>query len=246
MENKIEEFVKKNEDDYGFVDGFGYGYGDGSGFGYGYGDGYGSGNAYGCGFTDGSVFGDGYGRGNDYGYGCGLGSGSGGSDGYGVGDGFDSSVYRFNNDKVYTIDGVPTIIRHIKGNIAKGYIVNGDFTLDKCYVVKDDNLLAHGKTLKEAIQSLNEKKWENLDTEEVIEEFCNKFEKGKLYKGTDFFDWHHYLTGSCLQGRESFCKNHGINLEDEFTVDEFIEATVNDYNGEVIKELKERWKLKWK
>ena len=69
----------------------------------------------------------------------------------------------------------------------------------------------------------------------------NKFEKGKNYKGTEFFEWHHYLTGSCLMGRESFVRNHGFNLDDEFTVDEFIEACENDYGSNIIKQLKERW-----
>jgi len=50
----------------------------------------------------------------------------------------------------------------------------------------------------------------------------------KKYKGSVFFDWHHYLTGSCLMGRESFVKNHGINLDDEFTVDEFIKLCRDD------------------
>ena len=46
-------------------------------------------------------------------------------------------------------------------------------------------------------------------------------------------------------GREAFVKNHDLNLDDEFTVDEFIELTINDYGGEIIGQLKERWdKLK--
>ena len=42
-------------------------------------------------------------------------------------------------------------------------------------------------------------------------------------------------------GRESFVKNHDLNMEDEFTVDEFIELTENDYGSEIIKKLKEVW-----
>lgn len=78
-------------------------------------------------------------------------------------------------------------------------------------------------------------------TDEAIEQFMNKFEKDKSYKGTEFFEWHHYLTGSCLMGREGFVKNHGLDLEKEYTVKEFIELTENDYGSKVIKELKERW-----
>ena len=161
--------------------------------------------------------------------------------GYGSGSGSGDGISVFNHDEVYRIDQVPTIIKSVKGNIAKGFILNNDFTLDKCFVVKDGRFFAHGKTLREALQSLNEKKWESLDTEEVIAEFCKKFEKEKTYKGSEFFEWHHYLTGSCLQGRESFVKNHDLNLDDEFTVDEFINLTEEDYGGDIIKQLKEAW-----
>lgn len=42
-------------------------------------------------------------------------------------------------------------------------------------------------------------------------------------------------------GRKSFAKNHGIDLGTaEFTVEEFIELTQDDYKGWVIKELKEK------
>ena len=183
------------------------------------------------------------GDGSGYSYGDGSGDGYGYGDGSGYGDGYGdgSGISSFNNENVHRIDCVPTIIKSIKDNVAKGFILNTDFSLDKCYVVKDGTFFAHGKTLKEAIQSLNEKKWENLDTEEVIAEFCKKFEKRKTYKGSEFFEWHHHLTGSCLQGRESFVKNHDLSLNDEFTVDEFIELTEEDYGGEIIKQLKETW-----
>ena len=206
----------------------------GSGFSSGYGDGSGDGYGYGNGSGDGS----------DSGYGYGYGDGSDSDSGYGYGSGYGDGISVFNNDDVYKIDQVPTIIKSIKGNVAKGFILNSDFTLDKCFVVKDGNLFAHGKTLRQAMEALNEKKWENLNTDEVIAEFCKYFEKGKSYKGSEFFEWHHYLTGSCLQGRKSFVKNHDLSLDNEFTVDEFIKLTEEDYNGKIIKQLKEVWDKK--
>ena len=134
-----------------------------------------------------------------------------------------------------------TIIKQIKGQIAKGFILNSAFTLEPCYVVKGNGYFAHGKDIREAQQSLREKIFDDIDSEEAIEMFLDKFEINKKYKGTEFFEWHHYLTGSCLMGRKSFVKNHGLDLEKEYTVKEFIELTENDYGGEVIKQLKERW-----
>lgn len=95
-----------------------------------------------------------------------------------------------------------------------------------------------GKTLKEALQSLQEKIFEDMDTDEAIEEFKKKFEKDKKYKGTEFYTWHHILTGSCKMGRDSFVKNRNLDLEKKYTVKEFIEVCENDYGGSVIKQLK--------
>lgn len=177
--------------------------------------------------------------GDDFGYGSGDGDGS----DNGFGD--DNKLKSINGDAVFNIDNVPTIIKHTKGNIAKGFIVNFDFTYEPCYIVKGNGYFAHGKTIREAQHGLVKKYIENMDEDEIIEKFMSEFEYGKKYKGKLFFEWHHYLTGSCLMGREAFVKNHDLNLDDEFTVDEFLELTINDYGGEIIGQLKERWdKLK--
>ena len=232
---KIKEWLEDNPKSYGYGDGDGSGdgYGDGSGdgSGYGYGDGDGDGSGYG------DDYGDDYGYGSGYGYGYGYGSGDGSGDGYGYGSG----IKIFGNDTVYMIDSIQTIISQIKGQVAKGFILNRDFTLEPCYIVKGNGYFAHGKDIREAQTSLIEKIFEDMDSDEVIEQFMSKFEKNKSYKGTEFFEWHHYLTGSCLMGRESFVKNYQLDLDAEYTVDEFIELTKNDYGSKVIKELKERW-----
>ena len=145
----------------------------------------------------------------------------------------------FNGKKIYTIDNVQTIITHVSNDIAKGFILNGDFTLNPCFVAKGHNKFAHGETLKKACKALEEKIFEDLDPDEAIEEFEKVFEKNKKYKGTEFYKWHHILTGSCEMGRDAFIKNHNINLEDEFSVIEFIKICENDYGGEIIKKLKD-------
>ena len=200
---------------------------------------YGSGWFDGDSWCDGSGYGDGAGWGSGYGYGDGDGAGYGFGSGNGIGSG--SGISYFNEKKVYMIDGVSTIITNIKKSCAKGYILNTNFTLEPCYIVKGNGYYAHGKTLKEAQTELMQKIYSDMDPEEAIEEFMSKFEKGKSYKGTEFFEWHHYLTGSCLMGRETFVKNKGIDLEAEYTVDDFIAICENDYGSEVIKQLKEKW-----
>lgn len=90
------------------------------------------------------------------------GSGSGSGSGYGYGDG----IKTFNGDKVYIIDDIPTIIKHIHDNVAKGYILNDDFTLTKTFVAKENGKFAHGETLHDAFASLQEKLYDDSTEEE--------------------------------------------------------------------------------
>ena len=237
MEN-VKEWVEENKD-YSYGDGYGsysgdvYGYGSGGGDGYDDGCGYGDGCGSGCGYNHG----DGYGNGG--GSGSGSGSNFGSGNGYGSGGGY--GIDNFNDEKVSIIDGLKTIINHIKGNVAKGSILNSDFTTTPCFVVKGNGYFAHGETVREAFNALRSKIFENMDSEEAIESFTEKFEKNKKYPCKDFYEWHHYLTGSCEMGRKSFMQNKEITFDDSFTVDEFIEICENDYGSEIIKQLKERW-----
>ena len=199
--------------------GDGSGDGDGSGYGYGYGDG------------DGSGDGDGYGSGDGYGYGYGYGDGSGYGSGYGV--------KTFCGKRVYLIDDVQTIIESVRGNVAKGYILQRDLTLTPCCVVKENDKFAHGKTLHEAFEALQEKLYDNSTEEERILKFREHFtDFSKKYPARELFVWHHVLTGSCKAGREAFCRDKGIDVDkDEFTVYEFIGLTKDSYGGDTVKKL---------
>lgn len=241
---KIKNFLKI---EYGSSFGFGSGsgYGDGYGFGCGFdygsgsssGDGYGSG--YGGGFDNGSGSGWGSGSGCGYNFGGGYGHGSSdGSRGSNYGNGYDCDIKAINGMTVVVIDGIQTVIKSVVKNIARGFIVCDDLTLKPCYVAKENNLFAHGKTVKEALSALQEKIFENMNTDEVIEEFLKKFELDKKYPAKDFYHWHHILTGSCKMGRDEFINSHEIDLESGlYTVKDFIELTKNSYRGEVIKQL---------
>ena len=189
----------------------------------GYGNGYGNGNGNGAG----------YGNGNGYGYGDGY--------GYGYGDG--NGIKSINGYDVYIVDNTPTIFTHIHGNVAKGYILERNVILKPCYIVKGNGYFAHGETLKEAQSALEEKILDNMDIEEKIELFKDKFpDVNKEYPVKDFYQWHHNLTSSCEMGRKNFASNHNIDIEnDMMTVKEFMDLTENAYCGEVIKELKESY-----
>ena len=176
---------------------------------------------------------------NNFGYGSGYGSG------YGYGDGYGYGIKSFNGKKVYRIDEVNTIIERVRNNVAKGFILNSDLTLTACFVVKAQNCFAHGETLKEAQVALEEKLFEDMDTDEKIKIFIDNFSLDKAYPAKDFYSWHNKLTGSCEMGRKAFARDHDIDIEnDKMTVAEFINLTKNSFGGSVIKQLAEELKIK--
>ena len=182
---------------------------------------------------------------NDNGYGTSTGCGTGCGTGYGYGTRYDASIccglISFNGFRVNYIDEMATVIKQVKGNLAKGFIINGDLTTENCYVVKNGSLFAHGRTLEEARKALQDKIFDDMDVDEKIDLFLGKFNLTDEYPAKDFYEWHHILTGSCEMGRNAFVKNHGIDLEnDKYTVREFIDLTKDDYGGEIIKALEER------
>lgn len=168
--------------------------GDGSVYGSGYGSGSGSGHG------GGSGSGYGYGSGAGYvsgaGHGSGNGSGDGSGDGYGVGFGFGfGGITAFAGNAVHDVDGVPTIIHSIHGNVASGEIINEDLTTSKCYIVKGGGFFAHGSTIQKAQEALEEKIMDNMPVDEKIAKFINTFTPGTKYPVSDFYRWHNTLTG---------------------------------------------------
>ena len=182
-------------------------------------------------------YGSGYGNGSGYGDGNGSGDGSGSGSGSGDGDG--DGIKSFCGKEVYLIDDMQTIIESVRGNIAKGYILLSDLTLTPCHVVKENGKFAHGDTLREAFEALQEKLYDDSTEEERLQKFREHFpDFSKEYPAKELFVWHHVLTGSCKAGREAFCRDNGIDIEnDTFTIHEFVALTRNSYGGETIKKL---------
>lgn len=190
---------------------------------------------YGDGCGDGS--GDGYGDGDGDGSGCGYGSG--------YGSGYGNGIKRFNGEPVFRIDGVNTLIRSVRGNTAHGAIVNNDLTLTPCYIVKQENVFAHGETLREAMEALREKLFEDMPEDERIAMFLRETDREKTYPTQYFYDWHHRLTGSCDMGRKQFASDHGVDLEHGMmTLTEFLELTKDAYGGDVIRKVIDRMEEK--
>lgn len=186
----------------------------------------------------GSGDGPGYGSGSGSGYGSGYGSGPGFGYGSGYGDGPGYGIKSFNGEPVFRIDGVNTLIRSMRGVAAHGAIVNNDLTLTPCYIVKQDNVFAHGETLRGAMEALRDKLFEDMPEDERIAMFLSETDDGRTYPTQYFYDWHHRLTGSCDMGRKQFAYDHGVDLEHGMmTLAEFLELTKDAYGGDVIRKV---------
>ena len=179
------------------------------------------------------TFGSGYGDGSGYGYG----------DGYGSGAGSCYGITSFNGETVYLIDTVMTIIRKIRGNVARGMVVNGDLTLSPCVVVRDATYFAHGRDIKTAMSALRKKQVEDMDIDELADEFVKKYPDPKKHLANKtLFRLHGELTGSCEMGRETFCKNNGLDSKRGYTtIARFLELTRAAYGNDVIQAIAERY-----
>ena len=173
--------------------------------------------------------------------GSGYGSGYGSGDGSGYGRGY--GLKAVNCEAIYMIDGVPTILRRIRDNVAKGAILQKDLTLRPCFVAKQDGRFAHGETLRAAMDALRDKLFDDLPEEERIAAFIAEHAWGVEYPDDDFFAWHHRLTGSCEMGRRQFAREHGLEaLTGKRTVESFINLTRDAYGGDVIRKLEAAYK----
>ena len=222
------------------------------------GSGYGRGGADGTGFGSCDGMGCGIGAGVQKNYSCGYGTAVPDGDGRGSGVGEDNSfvendfyiphgedtpcvgfgVKVINGYVVHRIDDIPTIITSVRGNVAQGFIVQSDLQLKPCYIVKENNKFAHGETLHDAFNSIQEKLFDDSSEEERLDAFKKKFpEYDVKYDNKDLFTYHHVLTASCRMGRETFVVSHGLSLDGKTSVREFVELTQNAYGGDIIKKL---------
>lgn len=144
-----------------------------------------------------------------------------------------------NGNKVYMVDNMPTLIYAVKGNIAQGGILNSDLTITPCWIVKGENKFAHGETLHDAFEALQNKLFQEYSEEERIAKFKETYPDADVkIPAKELFEWHNRLTGSCKMGRLSFAQDNGIDIEnDSFTTKEFVKLTKHSYGGDIISKL---------
>lgn len=144
----------------------------------------------------------------------------------------ENEFYILHNKKIYPVDvsdGISTI--KISEKVRDGItIIKGlAFCDDEVYLVKQDDLAAHGKTLREALEDLQFKKIKSKEIEDIVKEIK---ESGKVTRAQ-----YRAITGACSFGTEQFCKQHGIENLEEIELEELRKILVNDYGAEKF------WKL---
>lgn len=151
-------------------------------------------------------------------------------------------IKTFNYQKVHYIDNIPTVLTHVKTNVAHGYMINSDLTTTQCVVVRYGNLYSHGATKREALVSMQEKIMAEMSIEDRVEWFYNKYpDLDEKISNNELFSSHGNLTGSCKIGREQFIKNHSIDLSGKTTVRQFIDLCESAYNTEAFNLLKGKY-----
>lgn len=172
----------------------------------------------------------------------GDGSGYGHSDGDGYSDG---SLTMFCRQKVYYIDGVPTVIHCVFGNFAKAGAIQSDFTEKPCYIAKGSGFFAHGETVKAAYTDLELKIAKKEPLESRIYRFMQKYPTiNCVAKNQDLFVWHHILTGSCEFGRRKFAEEKNIDvINGSMSICDFIKITMYQFGGTAIALLKKQYEI---
>ena len=142
----------------------------------------------------------------------------------------ENEYYCLSNKAFYPVDISDGItIKKISEKKRDGITIIKGQTLDlenekEVYLVKQEELSAHGSTLKEALDDLTFKKLENTDTTEIVKEIK------KTGKVTRF--QYRAITGACSFGTARFCEQHGIQDLEEIDLTELRKILVNDYGAD--------------
>ncbi len=144
----------------------------------------------------------------------------------------ETEYYCLHNKKFYPVD-ISDEIKTIKISEKKREkirIIKGEtFDGQEVYITKENDLSAHGSTLKEAIDDLTFKKLKNTDVSKIVKEIKKT---GKVTRMQ-----YRAITGACKFGTEQFCKQHNIEELEEIELEELRKILIDDYGAKKFWEL---------
>ena len=139
---------------------------------------------------------------------------------------------------VINVDGIWTIklsekkrdnITIIKAIDIDNIYANDVDKIEEIYIAQENDLSAHGYTLREAVDDLTLKKLDNINTDEIVAEIKKT---GRVTRSQ-----YRAITGACSFGTNKFCEQHNIQDLEEISLDELRKILVDDYGA------KRFWKL---
>mgnify|MGYP001851822129 CR=1 FL=1 len=139
---------------------------------------------------------------------------------------------------VINLDGIWTIklsekkrdnIKIIKAIDVDDIYTNDIDEIKEIYIAQENDLSAHGYTLREAVDDLTLKKLDNINADEILAEIKKT---GKVTRSQ-----YRAITGACSFGTNKFCEQHNIQDLEEISLDELRKILVDDYGA------KRFWKL---
>ena len=133
-----------------------------------------------------------------------------------------NGIYSVTGKPSIMIDGVLSEIVKKKGNV---YHVINYGESEVSYLVTDGTNWSHGKTLKEAKDSLKYK-LSNRDTT-----FCEGWKLDDKIDTVDLIKAYRAITGACESQTKAFCESR--KLPKQMTPDEAIKLTQGQYNAQV-------------
>jgi hypothetical protein len=123
--------------------------------------------------------------------------------------------------EVIEIDGIKSAILNKKNNIYKVWNLGGDKT---SYIVFENDIYSHGKTIKEARESFVYK-ISNRDTSQY-----NDLKLDTVLSFNEAIVAYRVITGACEYGVKMFVVN--LKVKKKYTVKEIIELTKNQYGND--------------
>ena len=137
------------------------------------------GSGYGYDSVSGDCYGSGDGCGSGYGSGYDSGSGDGSGDGYGYG--YSSGIKSFKNEPVFQVDGINTIIKRVKGNIAKDFYLWHNKLTGSCEMGRQAFVNDHGFDIETDMFTVEEfiELTKNSFGGSVIRQLAEELKKGR-------------------------------------------------------------------
>ena len=184
---------------------------------------------------------------NHYGYGLSVGCG----DSTGKGRAFieflpeyndaysGSDILSFNNHPTYMIDDYLVYITHCHAPWVLGEIINNDFTTQSCYMAKVNDKYVVGNSIREVIEGMREKIFENGDNnEDIARAFVLAHpDYEKQYDWDEMVTWHSLSHFSCSDGRRDFTKSANMGSGKTATPRELIKHMKNSVSRDIAEKM---------